>query len=66
MKAKKKRRAFQDLVDLRETLHGVQARDYLTRYIQLKQQSVKLKKMGLKVRIVLPDFPLRPLLIIEK
>lgn len=66
MKAKKKRRAFQDLIDLRDGLSGERARDYLTRYIQLKEQSVKLKKMGLKVRIALPDFPRRPLLIIEK
>jgi len=72
MKAKQhrltKRQALdlKDLVDLRESLHGVQARDYLTRYILLKEQAVKLKKMGLKVRIALPDFPRRPLLIIEK
>jgi len=58
--------AFQELFDLRESLHGAAARDYLDRYIQLKGQAFKLKRLGFKVRISLPDFPRRPLLIIEK
>ena len=59
-------KVFQSLFDLRKGLHGAAARDYVDRYIQLKAQALKLEKRGLKVRISLPDFPRRPLLIIEK
>ena len=62
----KEARPLKDLFELRKTIDGVQARDYLTRYIQLKEQAIQLKKRGLKVRIALPDFPRRPLLIIKK
>ena len=57
---------FRDLFDLRKRLHGPAARDYMNRYIRLKAQAFKLKKKGMKVRISLPDFPGRPMLIIEK
>ena len=44
----------------------VQLDDYLARFTQLEQQAVRFKKMGLKVKMVLPDFSRRPLLVIEK
>ncbi len=59
-------RVFRDLFDLRKGLRGPAARDYVNRYIRLKAQAFKLEKKGMKVRISLPDFPGRPLLIIEK
>ncbi len=73
MKAKGKRnraqrdtRVLEELHAIREGLHGIAARDYMDRYITLKVQAFQLEKRGLKVRISLPDFPGRPLLIIEK
>jgi hypothetical protein len=70
MNAKRKRKreahVLQELYAIREGLHGIAARDYMDRYINLKAQAFQLKKRGLKVRISLPDFPGRPLLIIEK
>jgi len=73
MKPKSKRnraqhnaRVLQELYVMREGLHGIAARDYMDRYIQLKAQAFELEKRGLKVRISLPDFPGRPLLVIEK
>ena len=57
---------FQALYDIRDGLFGAAARDYMDRYIQLKAKALRLEKQGIKVRILLPDFPRRPLLLIEK
>jgi hypothetical protein len=69
MKAKPKRKRharFGDLYLIRDRVSGVAAWDYLDRYIKLKAKALQLERKGLKVRMVLPDFPHRPLLIIEK
>lgn len=63
---KRDSRLLQELYTIRNGLHGIAARDYMDRYIKLKAQAFLLEKRGLKVRISLPDFPGRPLLIIEK
>ena len=57
---------LQAFYDLRKGLSGDSARDYIDRYILLKTKALQLEKLGLKVRVVLPDFPRRPLLVIEK
>jgi hypothetical protein len=57
---------FQSLYDIREGITSVAARDYMDRYIRLKAKALRLEKWGLKVRIVLPDFPHRPMLVIGK
>jgi hypothetical protein len=57
---------LQPLYNLRKGLSGDSARDYVDRYIVLKARAMNLEKYGLKVRIVLPDFPRRPMLVIEK
>jgi hypothetical protein len=59
-------RVLQALHDIRERLNSVEAWDYMDRYIQLKGKAMQLQKKGLKVRIVLPDFPRRPMLVIGK
>jgi hypothetical protein len=59
-------RVFQGIFDALEGRYGDEVRLYMKQYIKLKAQSYKLEKKGLKVRIALPDFPRRPLLIIEK
>jgi len=59
-------RIFKALCDVWDGLYGDEARDYVDQYIKLKAQFFKLEKKGLKVRISLPAFPRRPLLIIEK
>jgi hypothetical protein len=69
MKAKPKRKRhalFGDLYLIRDRVSGIAAWDYLDRYIKLQAEAFELEKKGLKVRISLPDFPRRPLLIIEK
>jgi hypothetical protein len=57
---------LQALDDLRKGLSGDSARDYVDRYILLKAKALQLEKKGLKVRMVLPDFPRRPMLVIGK
>jgi hypothetical protein len=77
MKSKKKRqhnifftdrnaRLSRILIDAWAGHYGRAVQAYLDQYIKLKAQSYKLQKKGLKVQIVLPDFPRRPLLVIEK
>jgi hypothetical protein len=69
MKAKRKQKRpdlFTDLQDIRKRLSGDKARDYLDRYIELKAKALELEKQGLEVRMLLPDFPRRPMLVIEK
>jgi hypothetical protein len=74
MKTKHKRYALfteedgvlQALYDIRNRLNCVEAWDYMDRYIQIKAKAMQLQKKGLKVRIVLPDFPRRPMLVIGK
>ena len=63
---KQEAQVFRELFDRRKRLRGPAARDYMNRYIRLKARAFKLEKQGLKVRISLPDFPRRPVLIIEK
>ncbi len=65
-KEKKRRVYFSELYDIRDNLSGVAAWDYMDRYIKLKTKALQLEKRGLKVRMLLPDFPRRPLLIIGK
>lgn len=57
---------LRDLLDIRNRLKGVAARDYMDRYIQLKMKALELEQRGLRVRMLLPDFPRRPMLVIEK
>jgi hypothetical protein len=57
---------LQALYDVRHGTSRVAVRDYVDRYITLKVRALRLQKKGLKVRIVLPDFPRRPMLIIGK
>ena len=57
---------FQALHDARGGLSADAAWDYMDRYIKLKTKARQLEKKGLKVKILLPDLPRRPLLIIVK
>jgi hypothetical protein len=65
-KEKKQRVYFSELYDIRDSLSGVAAWDYMDRYIKLKAKALQLEKRGFKVRMLLPDFPRRPLLVIGK
>jgi len=56
---------FQALYDIRDGITGVAARDYMDRYIKLKAKALRLEKQGFSVKIVLPDFPRRPMLVID-
>ena len=64
--AKRTARTFQVAREAHDGVYGKEAQAYVDQYIQLRAQLFKLKEQGLKVKIVLPDFPRRPLLIIEK
>ena len=73
MKQKKRRHLvteedgmFQALYDIRDGISGVAALDYMDRYIKLKAKALLLERRGFKVRMLLPDFPRRPMLVIEK
>jgi len=69
-KTKRKHRGanniLRDLLDIRNRINGVAARDYMDRYIQLKMKALELEQRGLRVRMLLPDFPRRPMLVIKK
>jgi hypothetical protein len=51
--------------DVLEGVYGDEAQSYMNQYIKVKAHAFELEQKGLKVRISLPDFPRRPLLIIE-
>ena len=55
---------FQALYDIRDGTTSAAARDYIDRYIRLKAKALRLEKQGFKARMVLPDFPRRPVLVI--
>ncbi len=57
---------FQALYDIRDGITSAEARDYIDRYIRLKAKALRLERQGFKVRMVLPDFPRRPMLVIGK
>jgi hypothetical protein len=72
MKAKTGRRLIHltDNDGVVQAIHDIQDRgafrDYVDRYIKLRAKVIQLQKKGLKVKIVLPDLPRRPMLVIGK
>ncbi len=73
MNAKQKKRhalfteedgVFQALRVTKDGLSDDAAWDYMDRYIKLRAKARQLEKKGLKARILLPDLPRRPMLVI--
>ena len=54
------------LYDTQDHFNGIAAWEYMHQYITLRAKAMQLQKKGLKVRIVLPDSPRRPMLVIGK
>jgi hypothetical protein len=59
-------RIFRTFFQVLDGRYGDEAQDYTNQYLKLTVRSYELEEMGLKARVVLPNFPRRRLLIISK
>ena len=57
---------FQDLFDALDGVYGDEAQSYMRQYLKLWPEYLKLQESGVKVRISVPRFGRRPLLIIDR